>query len=184
MMKFEELKQLEEQSIERGIPILGAKKGKWLYDKVQELRPQLILELGTANGYSGSILGSTGAGLLTIELDSHIAQEAMQNFSSHHVKAQVLIGDAATEVDKLSRNLKNHGTFDLIFIDFAKKKYLSVLENSISLLKVGGYIIADNINFIGCADYRQRVQEHSQLQTEFVLFGVDGFGVSQKIRSR
>lgn len=182
-MKFEELKKLEEQSLERGIPILGAKKGKWLYDKVQELRPERVLELGTANGYSGSILGSAGASLLTVELDPHIAQEAMRNFSSQHIKAQVLVGDAVFEVEKLAKNAKNHGTFDLIFIDFAKKKYLGVLENCLSLLKVGGYIIADNINFIGCADYRARVQEHPQLHTELVLFGVDGFALSQKVRS-
>ncbi|MSR86536.1 hypothetical protein EXS74_04025 [Candidatus Woesearchaeota archaeon] len=183
-MKFEDLKVLEEKSIERGIPILGPKKGKWLYDKVIELLPQRILELGTANGYSGSILGSQGAVLLTIEMDGRIAQEAVKTFSQNKVQAKVVIGDAVVEIEKLVRDSKNHQTFDLIFIDFAKKQYLAVLENCISLLKVGGYIVADNILFVGCADYKKKIGEHSQLHTEFVLFGVDGLGVSQKIRSR
>ena len=176
--------KLEEKSIERGIPILGHKKGKWLYDKIIELQPERILELGTANGYSGSILGSQGGALLTIELDSGIAQEAVKNFSQNNIRGKVVVGDEVVEVEKIAREDKNHGTFDLIFIDFAKKKYISVLENCISLLKVGGYIVADNILFLGCADYKKRIQEHSQLHTEFVLFGVDGFGVSQKVRSR
>ena len=183
-MKFETLQELETQSLERGIPILGHKKGKWLYDKVAEFTPQRVLELGTANGYSGSILGSCGAQLLTIELDFRIAQEAVQTFSRNNIKGKVLVGDAVSEVEELARDTTNHNSFDFIFIDFAKKKYLSVLENCISLLKVGGYIVADNILFVGCADYKARVLEHSQLQTELVLFGVDGFAVSQKVRSR
>ena len=183
-MKFENLKELEIQSLERGIPILGHKKGKWLYDKITEFNPQKVLELGTANGYSGSILGSCGAQLLTIELDPRIAQEAVQTFSKNSVQARVIVGDGVAEVEKLARDTKNHTTFDFIFIDFAKKQYLQVLENCISLLKVGGYIVADNILFIGCADYKARVLEHSQLHTELVLFGVDGLAISQKVRSR
>ena len=182
-MKFEDLGLLEQESIARGIPIVGAKKGKWLYDHIQIIQAQKILELGSANGYSGCILGSTGAELVTIELDPIIAREAVKNLAFYHIKARVLAGDAVAEVEKLARDQKNHHTFDFIFIDFAKKKYLSVLENCISLLTVGGYIVADNILFAGCANYKKRVQEHSQLQTELILFGLDGFAVSQKIRS-
>jgi len=182
-MKFEDLKTLEEESIARGVPIVGSKKGKWLYDKIQELQPGKILELGTANGYSGCILGSCGGELLTIELGRNIAQEAHENFSAFKVKARIVVGDAVQEVEKLARDSKNHQRFDVIFIDFAKKLYLPVLENCISLLKTGGYIIADNITFSGCQDYRKRVQEHPQLHTEIVLIQ-DGLACSQKICSR
>lgn len=182
-MKFEDLRLLEQESVARGIPIVGAKKGRWLYDKVQEWKPERVLELGTANGYSGCILGSAGAELLTIELDPLIVQEATKNFSFFHVGGKVLVGDAVVEVEKLVKDVKYHKSFDLIFIDFAKKKYLSVLENCITLLKTGGYIVADNITFLGCRDYKKRVQEHPQLETEIVLFGIDGFAVSQKARS-
>lgn len=182
-MKFEDLRLLEQESIARGIPIVGSRKGKWLYDKVQELQPQKILELGTANGYSGCILGSSGASLLTCELDPIIAGEAKKNFAFFYVNARIIVGDGVSEVEKLVKDVKNHTQFDFIFIDFAKKKYLPVLENCLSLLKTGGYIVADNITFAGCEDYRKRVQSHPQLQTEIVLFGIDGFGVSQKVRS-
>ena len=179
-MKFEDLRLLEQESIARGIPIVGSKKGKWLYDKIIVIQPQKVLELGTANGYSGCILGSQGAELLTIELDSIIAREAVKNFSFYTIKAKVIVGDAVAEVEKLVREATNHQCFDLIFIDFAKKQYLSVLENCVSFLKIGGFIIADNITFSGCQDYRMRVQEHPQLQTEIIMIQ-DGLACSQKI---
>lgn len=181
-MKFEDLRLLEQESIARGIPIVGAKKGKWLYDKIHTLQPKKILELGSANGYSGCILGSTGAELLSIELDPLIAQEAKKNYSFFQVKAKIIVGDAVSEVEKLAKDAKNHTMFDVIFIDFAKKKYLPVLENCISLLKTGGYIIADNIMFLDVQGYRKRVQTHPQLQTEIILI-LDGLACSQKIRS-
>ncbi len=181
-MKFEDLRLLEQESVARGIPIVGSRKGKWLYDMVQELQPQKVLELGSANGYSGCILGSAGAELLTIELDPLIAQEAKKNYSFFHVKAKIIVGDAVKEVEKLAHDTKNHNTFDLIFIDFAKKGYMHVLEHCISLLKTGGYIIADNITFVGCQDYRKRVQEHPQLETKIILI-LDGLACSQKVSS-
>ena len=52
------LQDLENLSISQGIPILGREKGLWLHQKIQQVAPERILELGTANGYSGSILGS------------------------------------------------------------------------------------------------------------------------------
>ena len=181
-MKFEDLRLLEQESMARGIPIVGNKKGKWLYDKIQELQPRKVLELGTANGYSGCILGSTGATLLTIELDPLIAQEAKKNLSFFEVKAKVLIGDGVTEIEKLVKDVSFHNSFDVIFIDFAKKKYFLVLEHCITLLKVGGYIVADNITFVGCQDYRKRIQNHPGLHTELIMIQ-DGLACSQKTGS-
>ena len=100
------LKQLEQESIARGIPILGSKKGAWLLQKIQQVKPQQILELGTANGYSGCILGSAGAELTTIEVNAIIAEEARQNFKKYGIKAQVLMGDAV----EITKRLAEHGS--------------------------------------------------------------------------
>ena len=90
---IDRLQPLEQESIARGIPILGSKKGAWLLQKVQEIKPQRILELGTANGYSGCILGSEGAELTSIDVNAIIAEEARQNFRKYGIKAQVFVGD-------------------------------------------------------------------------------------------
>jgi predicted O-methyltransferase YrrM len=159
---IEKLSELEKESKERGIPIIGPEKGAWLLQKVKELKPKKILELGCANGYSGCILGSAGGVLTTIEQDDKIAMEAMQNFSKFDVNAEVILGDGAQIVKELS------GSFDLIFIDFSKKNYLKVLEDCIRLCNVSSVIVADNISMSGCADFREKVLSDSRLKTEIV----------------
>ena len=172
------LTELEQQSKEKKIPIIGSEKGTWLLSKIKELKPKRILELGTANGYSAIILGSEGASITTIELDDKIAEEAMRNFSLFNTKAEIIIGDGVEIVHDLVS--KNKGSFDLIFIDFAKKKYLPVLEDCLQLVRQGGLIIADNISFDGCQDYKKEVLSNSQLKTEIIEIK-DGLSCSEKL---
>jgi predicted O-methyltransferase YrrM len=160
-MILEKLRFLEKESIEKRIPIIGSLKGKWLLDKVKELKPKNVLELGTANGYSGIILGSEGAEIVTIEIDSKIAEEAKENFSKFGINAEIIIGDAKKLLEKVSSKEK----FDLIYIDFFKKGYLQVLEDCIGLGKV---IIADNISFEGCKDFKEKILKDERLKTEIV----------------
>ena len=172
------LQALEQESIARGIPIIGPKKGSWLSQKVQESKPARILELGTANGYSGCILGSKGAELTTIEVNAIIADEAINNFKIYGINAKVLVGDAV-EIVKRSAKEKQE-CYDIIFIDFAKKKYLEVLEDCIKLVRKGGLIIADNIAMDGCRDYQEAVLSHPGLKTELIPIR-DGLSCSKKI---
>ncbi|HLD39834.1 MAG TPA: class I SAM-dependent methyltransferase [Candidatus Nanoarchaeia archaeon] len=172
-----QLQPLEQESIARGIPILRSKKGAWLLQKVQEIKPQRILELGTANGYSGCILGSEGAELTSIDVNAIIAEEARQNFKKYEIKAQVLVGDAVEIIKRLAKEKAEY--YDLIFIDFAKNKYITVLENCITLVKKGGFIIADNITMDGCQDYQEAVLHHPQLKTELIPIK-DGLSCSTK----
>jgi len=108
-MIIEKLRQLEQESQSRGIPIVGAAKGAWLFSKVQELKPRRVLELGTANGYSGCILGSEGAELTTLEIDDKIATEAKENFAKFNINATIIVGDGVSTVKDIN------GEFDLIF---------------------------------------------------------------------
>ncbi|MDP3698010.1 MAG: class I SAM-dependent methyltransferase [Nanoarchaeota archaeon] len=172
------LQPLEQESIARGIPILGSKKGAWLLQKIQETKPKQILELGTANGYSGCILGSEGAELITIEVNAIIAQEARENFQKYGIRAQVMVGDAVEIVKRLAKEKSDY--YNLIFIDFAKHKYITVLEDCIKLAKKGGFIIADNITMDVCQDYQEAVLHHPQLKTELIPIR-DGLSSSTKI---
>lgn len=175
-MILDDLKELERESILRGIPIIGCVKGKWLYEKVLEIKPKKVLELGTANGYSGTILGSQGAKLTTIEIDEKIAEEAKYNFEKFNITTIIIIGDGVEEVRKLDKDEK----FDIIFIDFIKNKYIEVLEDCINLVRKNGLIIADNISFQGTQDYKKKVLEDNRLKTEIIDIA-DGLSCSQKI---
>src|SRR3989344_5147582 len=140
---IEELKKLEIESISRDIHIVGSEKGKWIHEKILELKPKKILELGTATGYSG-----------------------------------IIIEDGVEIVNGITSNEKE--AFDLIFIDFYKKGYFKVLEDCLKLVKIGGYIIADNITFEGCQDYRNAILNDNRLKTEIINIK-DGLSISKRL---
>jgi len=162
-MILDDLTELEQESISRGIPIVGRIKGKFLLEQVKKLKPKKILELGTANGYSGTILGSEGATLTTIEIDNRIVEEANENFKKFHIKAEIILGDGVKEIKKFKDN-----TFDMVFVDFVKNEYLTVLEDCIRVAKDKAVIIADNITFEGCQDFREAVLNHPNLKTKII----------------
>ena len=175
------LQDLENQSNFKGIPIIGRDKGTWLHAKVEEIQPERVLELGTANGYSGIILGNEGAELITIEINPQMAEEARHNFAQFSINAKVIVGDAVEEVEKLVQGKNHQESFDLIFIDFAKAKYIEVLENCLKLVKKGGFLIADNIQMEGCQNFKMAVLKHPQLKTELVKIK-DGLSCSERMK--
>ncbi|MEK6917163.1 MAG: hypothetical protein AABW92_05460 [Nanoarchaeota archaeon] len=177
-MILEELKQLEIESKDRGIPIIGSKKGRFLYKKVIELKPRRILELGTANGYSGIILGHLGAEITTIDVDAKIQKEAKQNYKRFCINANVINGDGVKIVTEMAKNSSE--LYDVIFLDFIKKGYLEVMEACIKLVRKNGLIIADNISFQGCQDYKEAVLKDKRLRTEIISIG-DGLASSKKL---
>ncbi|MBI5065700.1 O-methyltransferase [Candidatus Woesearchaeota archaeon] len=167
------LEQLEKESVNQGIPIVGSEKGKVLEFFIEFLKPKKVLEIGTANGYSGIILGSKGAKLTTLELDDKIAKEAEQNFKNFKIDAKIIIGDALKTIKSVDV------LFDLIFLDFAKKSYIKILPELLKRLKKGGIIIADNITFEGCQDYKKEVMNNLELITLIIQIK-DGLSVCIK----
>ncbi len=179
-MNIIDLQILEQESIKRGIPILGSAKGEWLLNFILEHKPKRVLELGTANGYSGCILGSEGADLTTIDINQVIVKEAEENFKLRGVKAKIIVGNAAEIVSQMALREKYLEYYDLIFIDFAKKQYLTVLKDCLRLVARGGFIIADNITMEGCGDFKEKVLHNARLVTELVMIK-DGLSVSRKL---
>lgn len=179
-MEIVELHDLEQDSIKRGIPIFGSAKGEWLLRFVQEHKPKKVLELGTANGYSGCILGSEGAELTTIDINSQIVKEAEENFKLRGVRAKIIVGNGVEIVQQMAQRERFQAYYNIIFIDFAKKQYFTVLEDCLRMVKKGGYIIADNITMEVCADFKEKVLTDARLQTELILIK-DGLSVSRRI---
>ena len=102
MKKFDDILQSVEASCrERHIPMLGPEKAKFLKQIVRKVQPNIMIECGTAIGYSGlwiaHELHAIGTGkLITIEIDPERASEAQSNFTQAGVNHLVdsRIGDA------------------------------------------------------------------------------------------
>ena len=86
-MSFDQvLQSVFQQCRAQGIPMLGQEKAEFMSTLVREARPDLVVECGTAIGYSGlwiaRELQRVGKGsLITIELDPDRADQARTNFT-------------------------------------------------------------------------------------------------------
>ena len=114
----------------------GHLQGRLLKMLVQMIRPKNILEVGTFSGYSALCLaeGLEDEGhLYTFEINDEqeeFTRPWIEN-SSVADKITFIIGDAITEAPKLGIE------FDMAFIDGDK-------EMTLSVLRPGGFILADN----------------------------------------
>lgn len=121
----------------------GHLQGRLLRMLVHMVRPKNILEVGTFSGYSAICLAEgleEGGMVWTFEINDEqedftrpwIEQSAVAD------KIRFIIGDANTEAPKLGI------TFDMAFIDGDKRTYVETYEMAMSVLRTGGYILADN----------------------------------------
>lgn len=112
------------------------------------IRPDRILEIGTFSGYGtlslAAGLSHTGE-LHTIEKNDELVDFAKKWIGQHPLKKQIHlhVGDALTIVPTFSES------FDLIFIDGEKDEYPAYYQICLNQLRVGGFIIADNVLWSG-----------------------------------
>ena len=110
---------------------------------VEMIQPKTILEVGTFSGYSAISMAEglpEGGRLYTFEIN-----DEMEDFTRPWIedspvadKIEFIIGDALTEAPKLGI------AFDMAFIDGDKRTYTDCYEMVLSILKPGGFILADN----------------------------------------
>lgn len=122
----------------------GHIQGRMLKMLTAMINPRLVLELGTFTGYSALCMAEAigeDAMIHTIEADDELEEVIRKNFekSPHGHKITLHIGDALEVMDGLEPE-----SFHLVVIDADKRQYPDYFRKSLTLLKPGGYIIADN----------------------------------------
>ena len=121
----------------------GHLQGRLLKMLVTMLRPKNVLEVGTFSGYSAICMaeGLDEDGMVyTFEINDEQEDFTRPWIEQSPVadKIRFLIGDAITEAPLLGV------TFDLVFIDGDKRTYRQTCEMALSVLRPGGFILADN----------------------------------------
>lgn len=193
---MKEIEQIKKYALENHIPIIMDDTLLEVNKILDEIKPQKILEIGTAIGYSAirfsKYLAQDGI-IDTIERDEERIQQAIQNIRDLKLedKINILQGDALEILPTLT------GPYDVVFIDAAKGKYPIFLQEALRMLKINGIIIADNILYKGyvMSDYNKHKQrtavrglrqflkdleENPNLETKLLEVG-DGLVISKKI---
>ena len=139
------LDKIEKKAIEDGVPIIRSETAALLRSLTAALRPENILEIGTAVGYSALQMCQVmpaNCHITTIEKYEKRIPEAKENFRKAGEESRItfLEGDA----DMWLKELKGK-QFDLVFMDAAKGQYLNWLPLLLDLMPVGAVLISDNV---------------------------------------
>ena len=108
------------------------------------IRPKNVLELGTFAGFSALCIAEAleeDAHIHTIEIVDELEEFIQQNFNASPLADRITLHIGAAE--DVMKEFSNE-SFDLIFLDADKRRYVEDLNLALPLLKQGGYIIADN----------------------------------------
>lgn len=134
------------------VPIIRDKSSKYLFDYVRENNIKSVLEIGTAIGYSGSIILTAGAeSLTTIDINAEYLKMARDTFEKigYFDRVKIYNDDAKNVIALL---LSEGKRFDMIFLDGAKGQYFRYLPTLSKLLNCGGTIFADNVLLQGLVE--------------------------------
>jgi predicted O-methyltransferase YrrM len=138
--------------------ISGHLKGKFLAMVSHMLAPEHILEVGTFTGYSAICLAAglkEGGILHTIEADPGYSEFAARYIVKAGLSARIKMycGDARDVIPALPF------TFDLVYLDAAKREYWEYYCLVIEKIRQGGILLADNALWDGKVLKRAALQD-------------------------
>jgi predicted O-methyltransferase YrrM len=142
------LKELESKAQQEKIPIISRETANIIKSVLTVKKPQLILEIGTAIGFSTLWMArytDSDTEIVTIERKQERFNEARKNIKEFGFNEKVTFkfGDAQEIAPYLRRK------FDLVFIDAAKGQYLNLFKMVEDKISENGIIICDNILYKG-----------------------------------
>ncbi len=138
------LDSIEEEAVRGRVPIIRKETAALLKTLVAMKRPENILEVGTAVGYSALLMSRVmpeDCHITTIEKYEKRLPVARDNFRKAGMEDRITLleGDA----EEFLQTLK--GPYDFIFMDAAKGQYLHWLPMILRLLPQGGVLVSDNV---------------------------------------
>lgn len=139
-----DLGRLQRQANEDGVPIIPHETVVFMQFLLGQLKPTTILEIGTAIGFSASLMTKylpEDGHITTIDRFDVMIKKAKANFEKLGLEKQVTLleGQAADILPTLE------GPYDFIFMDSAKSKYIEFLPECLRVLKVGGVLMIDDV---------------------------------------
>ena len=137
------LKELENFARKENIPIIPHETVAYFRFLMETIQPKNILEIGTAIGISALFMAQNApeAKITTIDRNPEMIGFAKENFAKVDNRQQITLleGDAVDVLSTLTE------TYDFVFMDSAKSKYIVFLPEILKHLEVGGVVVLDDI---------------------------------------
>lgn len=189
--------EMRKEAEKDGVPIIRQETGEFIKLLLLMNRPDQILEIGSATGFSAIFMSrflSDGGHITTIENYEPRIIQAKENIKTagEEKRITLLEGDAL----EILPTLQNQ--YDFVFMDAAKGQYGNFLQMVVRLLKDGGILLCDNVLQDGdvlesrfaitrrnrtiharMREYLYDIKHHPQLETAILNVG-DGVSLSIK----
>lgn len=196
MNKEEILSNIKEEALLNHVPILMDESMNLIEVILKLKKPNKILEVGSAVGYSAicfsKYLTGENSKVKTIELNEERYRVAVSNINKMQLEDKIEIINA--DATKYLATIPDDEKYDVCFIDAAKGQYNVFLEQALRLTKSGGIIIADNVLWKGrvlgeynehrhrtavtrLRTYLKTISENDKLESKVFNIG-DGVAVS------
>lgn len=195
------LNEIEDECRRTDVPVIRPQMQSLLKLLLAINRPESILEVGTAIGFSALLMSEyapAGCKVTTIEKYEKRIPLAKENFRKAGKEEAIILleGDAAEILKKLD------GTYDFIFMDAAKGQYIHYLPEAVRLLSEEGVLVSDNVLQGGdiiesrfaverrnrtihsrMREYLYELTHHDKLQTSILPLG-DGIALSVRVSDK
>ena len=144
----EYLEDMEKYAEKNHIHIIEPEVAQLIKVILKMQKPENILEIGTAIGYSAlvmcdALLGNCNVTTIERREDMIELAEKFISKSPYESNIRILKGEAEEIISGIT------DMYDFIFIDAAKGQYLDFFNGCTRLLKPGGIIVSDNVLFKG-----------------------------------
>ena len=138
------LEEIYHEAIQEKIPVIRREMQSFLRTLLLLRKPQTVLEIGTATGFSALLMAEYApedCRITTIENYEKRIPKALENFerSGRASRIEFIRGNASDVLETLD------GPYDLIFLDAAQGQYIHFLENIKRLMKKDSVLLADNV---------------------------------------
>ncbi|CAG5607831.1 O-methyltransferase [Streptococcus pneumoniae] len=128
------LKELEDFARKENIPIIPHETVAYFRFIMETMQPKNILEIGTAIGFSALLMAehAPNAKITTIDRNPEMIGFAKENFAQFDSRKQITLleGDAVDVLSTLTES------YDFVFMDSAKSKYIVFLPEILNIWKL------------------------------------------------
>ncbi|MBS7577471.1 MULTISPECIES: O-methyltransferase [unclassified Enterococcus] len=139
-----ELREVQKEAQKKNVPIIPQETVAFMQFLLGQIKPQKILEIGAAVGFSASLMSEIlpQAEVTTIDRYDVMIKQAKNNFKRLDLteKITLLEGEAAEILKTLPSD-----TYDFIFMDSAKSKYIVFLPEILRIMKKGAVLMVDDV---------------------------------------
>lgn len=137
------LEEMAEYAREMDVPIIRKEVESFMRVLLGMKKPERILELGTAIGYSAILMSECIKDGVIVTIENYdkripLARENIKKAGKENV-ITLIEGDALKILPQLDE------PFDFVFMDAAKAQYINFLPHVMRLLKNDGILLADNV---------------------------------------